>query len=205
MQELNDATDQLKSKRRRHERSQKNRNTHLLRLCNKAIEPHEQPPPNWKDATIKVRYKSGDPATPSNYRPICSIPIVYKLFSQFLFKRQLPTLDHSFTFQQLRRRATEWHQPLWVAATDFKKNLRRSGAQQRVGGLEGVEDPNTNLSNLRFADDILLISGSLKHTTTMADDLTTATTAHGLQLHPTKTQIISNTTSKSGGGRTCRV
>ena len=26
-----------------------------------------------------------------------------------------------FTFQQLRQRATSWHQPLWVAAIDFKK------------------------------------------------------------------------------------
>ena len=53
-------------------------------------------------------------------------------------------------------------------------------------------DRDANLSNPRFADDILPISGSLKHTT-MLDDLTTATTAHGLQPHPTKTKIISNT------------
>ena len=48
-------------------------------------------------------------------------------------------------------------------------------------GVKLVEhDPNTNLSNLRSADDILLISGSLKHTTTMRDNLTAAMTAHGL-------------------------
>ena len=47
-------------------------------------------------------------------------------------------------------------------------------------------DLDTNLSNLEFADDILLISGSLKHTTAMLDDITTATMAHGLQLHPRK-------------------
>ena len=50
-------------------------------------------------------------------------------------------------------------------------------------------NPDTNL-NLRFEDDILLISGSLEHTTTMLDDLTTATTAHGLQLLSTKTAGI---------------
>ena len=48
-------------------------------------------------------------------------------------------------------------------------------------------DPDTNLSNLIFADDIFLISGSLD-TITVLDDLTTATTAHGLQLHPRKQQ-----------------
>ena len=50
----------------------------------------------------------------------------------------------------------------------------------------GEHDTSTNLSNLRFEDDILLISGSLKHTTTMPDDFTTATEAHGLDLHPRK-------------------
>ena len=55
---------------------------------------------------------------------------------------------------------------------------------------------DANLSNLRFPGDILLISGSLKDTTTMLDDLTTATKSHGSQLHPTKAKTISNTTSK---------
>ena len=44
---------------------------------------------------------------------------------------------------------------------------------------------------------ILLNSGSLKHTTTMLDDLTKATTVHGLQQHSTKTKIISHTTLKA--------
>ena len=60
------------------------------------------------------------------------------------------------------------------------------------------DDHNTNLSNLRFADDILFISGSLEHTTTMLRDLTIVTTAHGLQLHPTKNRIVSSPTSKRG-------
>ena len=64
-------------------------------------------------------------------------------------------------------------------------------------GVRRVEHvPDANLSNVRFADDILLISGSLKHTTTVLDDLTTATTAHGLQLLAMKKQNMSpNTTS----------
>ena len=45
---------------------------------------------------------------------------------------------------------------------------------------------DVNLST--FADDILLISVSLM--TTMLDDITTATTAHSLQVHTSKTKII---------------
>ena len=43
--------------------------------------------------------------------------------------------------------------------------------------------PDTNLSDPKFANDVLLVSGTLKHTTTKLNDLTTATTAHGLQQH----------------------
>ena len=47
--------------------------------------------------------------------------------------------------------------------------------------------------------------GSLMHTTTMPDDLTTATIAHGLQVHTTKTNIISNATLKRGRGNAVAV
>ena len=67
-----------------------------------------------------------------------------------------------------------------------------------IHGVTLVEnDSDATLSIFRFADDNLLISGSLKHTTTMLDDITTATTAHGLPRHSTKRKLISNTTSKS--------
>ena len=49
-------------------------------------------------------------------------------------------------------------------------------------------DRDANLSNLRFADDIILISGSLKHTTTLQDDFTDT---------PTKTKIICVTISET--------
>ena len=39
----------------------------------------------------------------------------------------------------------------------------------------------------------------------MLDDLTAAATAHGLQLHPKKNKIISNTTSKRERGNTVAV
>ena len=51
------------------------------------------------------------------------------------FKPGHSATDNFFTFQQLRQRATERHQPLWVAAIDFKKSIRHSGTQQRMEGL----------------------------------------------------------------------
>ena len=55
-------------------------NKHVPPQYIKAIKHHEQPP-TWRDTTIKVIYKSGDPSLPSFYRPMCWIPILYKLLS----------------------------------------------------------------------------------------------------------------------------
>ena len=55
-------------------------------------------------------------------------------------------------------------------------------------------DRNMNLSILRLMNDILLIGGSLKHATTMLDDLITATTEHGQLQHSTKGQSVCDKT-----------
>ena len=51
------------------------------------------------------------------------------------------TTDHLFTFQQLRQRTTEWHQPLWVAAINWEN--KSSTQQQRMEGLEGARRRQT--------------------------------------------------------------
>ena len=75
------------------------------------------------------------------------------------------------------------------------KPLTEKWKREHRGVKLAEHDPDTNLSSLRFADDIILISDSLKYTTTMLDDLT-ATTAHDLQPHSTQAKIIPNTTLK---------
>ena len=89
------------------------------------------------------------------------------------------------------------------------QHIMKSTAETWTRCIHGVRlvehDPNTNLSDIRFAVDILVISDSLKHTTTIQDDFPTATTTHDLQLHFTKITIISNTTSKCGRSNTLTV
>ena len=69
-------------------------------------------------------------------------------------------------------------------------------------GVRHVEhNHDANLSNLRFADDILLISGSVDHTTTMPDDLTTASTAQGLQLHAMNKKHLQHDIKKQKNNR----
>ena len=65
----------------------------LQRLFNDVISPDATPPTQWKQTTISVIYKSGDPQLPSNYRPIAIIPVLYKLFARLLYNRLAPPLD----------------------------------------------------------------------------------------------------------------
>ena len=192
-----------------HQKSHK----HLPRLYNTAIKPTEEPPSNWRDTTIKVRYKSSDPSSPSNYRPF-----LYKLFSQLFFDRLQPTLDASQSVDQagfkpgyfhdrtlfLRSNNSDREPPSGTSRFGTQPSTRLSTAahggpcgnkasgntqgdplgtllfqsllqndmnplsekwnRDNYGGRLGEHDHDANLSNLRFADDIFLISGPPKHT-----------------------------------------
>ena len=105
--------------------------------------------------------------------------------------------------------SSEAHSARSCSTHSYSKCIMKPLTDKWNRGNHGVRlvehDPDTNLSNLWFAEDILLISGSLKHTTTMLDDLTTATTARGLYLHSTKPKFVSNTTSKPRKSNTVEV
>jgi hypothetical protein len=49
-------------------------------------------PEYWKISAIRVLFKKGDERLSESYRPICSIPILYKLFSRILCNRIRDTL-----------------------------------------------------------------------------------------------------------------
>ena len=71
------------------------------------------------------------PATPTESHRVAPAAVGRSLRPQKSSTQWSTAACGLVTFQQLRQRATEWHQPLWVAAIDFK-SLRHSGAQQRV-------------------------------------------------------------------------
>ena len=147
-----------KRKRGRHERTQRRddqrhnqRKKHVRRLYNKAIKPHEEPPLNWRETTVKVKYTSWSPASPSNHRHICSILILYKLISQLLFKRLQPT--HKTTSKPLPRQVSDQATPRQTTFARSSNSDREppSGTKRcgslpstsrkhstRMGGLEGT-------------------------------------------------------------------
>ena len=65
----------------------------VRQIFNEIIKRNELTPEDWKKVTIKVIHKKGDVENVSNFRPICSLLALYKLFSTILHGRFFPVLD----------------------------------------------------------------------------------------------------------------
>ena len=65
----------------------------MRQIFSEIIKRNNFTPDEWKKVKIKVIHKKGDVEDVSNYRPICSLPAMYKLFSTILYGRLYPMLD----------------------------------------------------------------------------------------------------------------
>ena len=67
----------------------------MRQIFNEIVKRNNFTPDEWKKVKIKVIHKKGDVEDVSNYRPICSLPAMYKLFSTILYGRLYPMLDQN--------------------------------------------------------------------------------------------------------------
>ena len=111
----------------------------MRQIFNEVIKRNNFTPEEWKKVKIKVIYKKGDVEDVSNYRPICSLPSMYKLFSTIMYGRLYPmldqyqaedqagfrktyqTTDHLATYRMLEQKCQEWGIKMWTATVDFMK------------------------------------------------------------------------------------
>ena len=111
----------------------------MRQIFNEVIKRNNFTPEEWKKVKIKVIYKKGDVEDVSNYRPICSLPAMYKLFSTILYGRLYPmldqnqaedqagfrktyqTTDHLATYRLIEQKCQEWGIKMWTATVDFTK------------------------------------------------------------------------------------
>ena len=98
----------------------------MRQIFNEIIKRNNFTPDEWKKVKIKVIHKEGDVEDVSNYRPICSLPAMYKLFSTILYGRLYPMLDrnqaedqagfrktyqttnHLATYRMMEQKCQEW-------------------------------------------------------------------------------------------------
>ena len=80
---------------------------------------------------------------------------------------------------------------------DIFKQLKQSWTTPKYGVQIGHTRTST-ITNLRFADDVLLFAPTLPQLTTMLNDLHNLAEQYGLELHPDKTVILSNLSQRRG-------
>ena len=98
----------------------------VRQIFNEIIKQNEFTLEAWKKVKIKVLHKKGDVENVGNYRPICSLPALYKLFSTILYGRLYPrldqeqaedqagfrssyqTTDHLATYRMIEQKCHEW-------------------------------------------------------------------------------------------------
>ena len=111
----------------------------VRQIFNEIIKQNEFTLEAWKKEKIQVLHKEGDVENVGNYRPICSLPALYKLFSTILCRRLYPrldqeqaedqagfrgsyqTTDHLATYRMIAQKCHEWGIKMWTATIDFAK------------------------------------------------------------------------------------
>ena len=110
----------------------------------------------WKKALITVIYKKGDVTNPENYRPICGLRQLYKLFSTMLCNRLFAVLD----------RGTKQFDPLSslllnsVLQSAMEKDIE--SWKGKGSGIKLSDETRDSISYQRFADDVLMMASSKK-------------------------------------------
>ncbi|KAK6747893.1 hypothetical protein RB195_000851 [Necator americanus] len=85
-------------------------------------------PKQWKTSKTVLLYKKVDPYDIGNYRPICLLSVIYKLFTRVVFNRIEKVLDegqpcdieHIHTVSKLIKVSREYRMPLCLAFVELK-------------------------------------------------------------------------------------
>ena len=111
----------------------------VRQIFNEIIRHNEFTLEAWKKVKMKVLHKKGVVENVGNYRPICSLLALYKLFSTILYGRLYPRLDqeqaedqagfrssyqitdHFATYRMIEQKCHDWCIKMWIATIDFTK------------------------------------------------------------------------------------
>ena len=72
--------------------------------------------------------------------------------------------------------------------------------QEALEGVEGIRFGGVNITNLRYADDAVLVADKRKKMQKMIDRLNKTCKAYGMEINVKKTKVIINGTAKPNIG-----
>ena len=131
----------------------------LAKLYTKCI-TERHIPKTWKEANMVIFFKKGNRKDIKNYRPICLLSNMYKLFTKIIttrlekkldenqpreqagFRSKYSTTDHIHAINQLKEKCREYNMPLCVAFVDYEKAFDSVQTQAILTSLQeqGIED-----------------------------------------------------------------
>uniref|UniRef100_W6NGJ1 RNA-directed DNA polymerase (Reverse transcriptase) domain containing protein n=1 Tax=Haemonchus contortus TaxID=6289 RepID=W6NGJ1_HAECO len=124
-------------------------------------------PTSWKTSKAVLLYKKGDPDDIGNYRPICLLSVIYKLFTRVIlnrivrileegqpceqagFRRGFSTIDHIHTLTRLTEVSREYKMPLCLTFIDLKKAFDTVEAEAVIEALGNQGVPTQYIRMLR--------------------------------------------------------
>jgi hypothetical protein len=124
------------------------------------------------------------------------IRLLASLYENQVGKVRGPPISKSFKIQRGSKQGDPMSPKLFNAV--LEKVFRKIQPKWVEKGW-GVKVGGKRLTNLRFADDVILVASSKKQITTMLEDLATAAAEVGLQIHMGKTKVLSNSNESTGG------
>ena len=101
----------------------------IRQIFNEILRQRDCTPKTWRKNRLQVIHKKEDREDAGNYRPICSLPVLYKLFATILYARLAPslhkvqpadqggfrpnykTVDHLMVYRVSEQRCREWGVP----------------------------------------------------------------------------------------------
>ena len=141
----------------------------IRQIFNEVIRQKDCIPETWRRVRIKVIHKKGSEEDVGNYRRICTLPALYKLFSTILYSRLYPRLDVTQPedipsnisnsgplddAQTERSESQKWCVKLLIATIDFMKafdSTRHSSIWKALKTC-GIERSHINLLKKQNSD-----------------------------------------------------
>ncbi|KAK6741950.1 hypothetical protein RB195_009683 [Necator americanus] len=176
-------------------------------------------PKQWETNKTVLLYKKGDPHNIGNYRPICLLSVIYKLFTRVIlnrienvldegqlceqagFRNGLCTAGHIHTVSIVIETSEEYDMQLCRTSEGLKKALtllrwKRSWrlwtTKVSLLNIQGVRVDGLQLHHLHFDDDIVLVTPSNTQAERMLTEFDKTCGCIGLQLNLRKTTFMPN-------------